>query len=127
MCNGIDKFISTGTIRVLVMFKDETGNSVDFHPDADHTVTTFTDETDESTQKNAVFLKTPLSTPDAKNPEAGSIAKPLTNGIVKLTVTDEEWVKTLSHFAIEQVKVDVFVDKNLELVGFRVPSTQSFN
>ena len=123
MCNGIDKFISTGTIHIHAETSENANKySVYFSPDADHRVT------HELKHKYAVFLETSPSTVKGEIPEAESIAKPLKEGIVELSVDNDEWIKALSHCAIEQAKVDVFVKKSnqgLELIGFRIPAIQS--
>ena len=122
MSIGIGEFLSTGTIHVHVGTGKEVKYSVYFSPDADHRVT------HELKHKYAVFLKKKPSSAKGEHPEAQSIAKPLIEGFVILSVNNQELVEALSRCAIEQAKVDVFVKSNgkkLDLVGIRIPAIQS--
>ena len=117
--------------------KPQTKYSVDFSPDPDHTFT------DKLKRKYALFLNQKSSACDCKKsevtlickckrPEVSSIVQPLEIGIVKLCVKDENWeVKNwgniLSNCAIAQTKIDVFVNEDLILIGFRIPAIQSLD
>ena len=115
--------------------KPQTKYSVEFSPDPDHTFT------DKLKHKYAVFLnkktsvcdrkKTAvISKCDCKRLEVSSIVQPLEIGIVKLCVNDESWENknwgnVLSNCAISQTKIDVFVNEELKLIGFRIPAIRS--
>lgn len=118
--DDMKRYISTGKIHVQVEI-NKTEYSVDFSPDEDHKVTY------ELKHKYAVFLESIPSTCDCKKPEVNCKVKPLNNGTVELRMKKELWEKALSDCAIEQTKIDVFVDENLELIGYRIPAKQSLD
>ena len=118
--------ISTGTIHVHVGApNDVIKYSVCFSPDANHRVT------HELEHNYAVFLKTKPSTCDCKTPEVdSSIVRSLNNGSITLCVKKEICKKELLGHAINQAKVDVFVNESngvLELIGIRIPTIQTLD